>query len=95
MKILTKLTIKNLMLNKKRTIITIIGIILSIALINAVGGMVACFRETLLQNAINETGYFHLSLKTNQSNLEKLNLNRDIKKTMDISDSMNYITTIH
>ncbi|MBQ8472471.1 MAG: FtsX-like permease family protein [Bacilli bacterium] len=86
MKILTKLTIKNLILNKKRTIVTIIGIILSIALITAVGGMVTCFRETLLQNAINETGYFHIHLKTNPSNLENLNLNRDIKRTMDIHE---------
>ena len=36
MKILNKLTIKNLKLNKKRSIVTIIGIILSVALITAV-----------------------------------------------------------
>ena len=36
MYLLNKLTIKNLKLNKKRTIVTIIGIILSIALLTAV-----------------------------------------------------------
>lgn len=40
MNILNKLTIKNLKLNKKRTIVTIIGIILSVALICAVASKV-------------------------------------------------------
>ena len=44
MNILNKLTIKNLKLNKKRTIVTIIGIILSVALICAVASMVSSFR---------------------------------------------------
>ena len=39
MNLLNKLTIKNLKLNKKRTIVTIIGIMLSVALITAVSGM--------------------------------------------------------
>ena len=39
MDLLNRLTIKNLKLNKKRTIVTIMGIILSVALISAVAGM--------------------------------------------------------
>lgn len=39
MDLLNKLTIKNLKLNKKRTIVTIIGIMLSVALITAVATM--------------------------------------------------------
>ena len=49
MNILNKLTIKNLKLNKKRTIVTIIGIILSVALICAVASMVSSFRESLIR----------------------------------------------
>ena len=45
MKILRELTLKNLKLNKKRTIVTIIGIMLSVALICAVGVMITCFRK--------------------------------------------------
>ena len=41
MKILNKLTVKNLKLNKSRTIVTIIGIMLSCALIMVVAGMAA------------------------------------------------------
>ena len=39
MNLLNKLTIKNLKLNKKRTVVTIIGIMLSVALINAVASI--------------------------------------------------------
>ena len=55
MKILSELSIRNLRLNKKRTISTIIGIILSCSLICAVATLLTSFRETLIQNAINET----------------------------------------
>ena len=44
MNIINKFTIKNLKKNKKRTIVTIIGIALSTALICAVAGMVMSFR---------------------------------------------------
>lgn len=79
MNILSKLTIKNLMLNKKRTIGTIIGIVLSSALICAVSGMFASFRETLIKNTIEGSGYYHIAL--NGINLDKLNsvkLNKDV-----------------
>ena len=36
MKLLNNMTIKNLKLNKKRTLVTIIGIVLSVALMTAV-----------------------------------------------------------
>ena len=62
MNILNKLSIKNLKLNKKRTISTIIGIVLSVALICAVATMATSFRETLLQGAISKRGYYHIKL---------------------------------
>ena len=43
MNILKKLTITNLKLNKKRTIVTIIGIMLSVALITAVSSIYLSF----------------------------------------------------
>ena len=45
MNILSKLSIRNLKLNKKRTISTIIGIILSVALICAVASMGTSFQQ--------------------------------------------------
>ena len=62
MNILNKISIRNLKLNKKRTISTIIGIILSTALICAVATMATSFQHTLVQNDINKSGYYHLKL---------------------------------
>ena len=63
MKILKNLAIKNLKMKKKRTISTIIGIILSTALICGTATLVSSFQNTLVQNAINETGYYHIKLE--------------------------------
>ena len=45
MKLLNKLTLKNLRLNKVRTIVTIVGIMLSAALITVVSGMALSGRQ--------------------------------------------------
>ena len=83
MEILTKLTKRNLKLNKKRTIGTIIGIVLSVALICALSGMFTSFQETLIQNAINERGNYHIAFETiNREQLSKYELNKDIKSIM-------------
>lgn len=80
MKILNKMAIKNLKLNKKRTTSTIIGIILSVALICAVATMANSFQATLVQNAINETGYYHIELTgISKEDLANIKNNRDIK----------------
>lgn len=87
MNILNKLTIKNLKLNKKRSLGTIIGIILSVALICAVSNMVSSFRETLIQNAINESGYWHIRLyNVSNDKLKRLKLNKDIDNIYIISE---------
>ena len=87
MNILNKLTIKNLKLNKKRSLGTIIGIILSVALICAVSNMVSSFRETLIQNAINESGYWHIRLyNVSNDKLKRLKLNKDIDDIYTISE---------
>ncbi len=59
MNLLNKLTIKNLLLNKKRTIVTIIGIILSIALISAVFSMFFSFQESMIVYEKELKGDFH------------------------------------
>ena len=80
MKVLSKLSFKNLMLNKKRTISTTIGIILSVALICAASGLVSSFQETLVQNAINQTGYYHIYISDlKEDDIKNLQDNRNIK----------------
>ena len=59
MNLLNKLTIKNLNLNRKRTIVTIIGIILSVALITAVATMYASGIASLIKFETDQKGNFH------------------------------------
>lgn len=63
MNLLRELTIKNLLLNKKRSIATIIGILLSTSLIFTVFSGVSSFRETLKNYIIKEEGDYHISTK--------------------------------
>lgn len=60
MDLLKKLTIKNLKLNKKRTIVTIIGIMLSVALITAVASMYNSCITSLVKYETYEKGDFHV-----------------------------------
>ena len=48
MQILNRLTIRNLKLNKRRTIVTIIGIILATALLTAVATMAVRDRKSVV-----------------------------------------------
>lgn len=59
MNILNNLTKKNLKLNKKRTIVTIVGIILSVALITALSSLVVSFRKSLIYFEKMSRGNFH------------------------------------
>lgn len=85
MNVLNKLAFKNLKLNKKRSIGTIIGIILSVALICAVAGLGSSLKETLVNNAIDETGYYHLeTLDVTKDKVDQMKNNRDVKKILEI-----------
>lgn len=80
MNILMKLTKRNLILNRKRTITRVIGIILSVALICAVSGMFTSFRETLIENDIAGMGYYHIAINgVDQDDLKRFRLNKDVK----------------
>ncbi len=79
MNLLNKLAIKNLKMNIKRTVSTIIGIILSCSLICAVASMATSIQETLIQNSVNESGYYHINLlNIADDDIEVLKNNRDV-----------------
>ncbi|MBO6232485.1 MAG: ABC transporter permease [Clostridia bacterium] len=61
MSILKNLTIKNLKLNKKRTIVTIIGIMLSVALITTVASIYISGIASLIKFEKAQKGNFHLA----------------------------------
>lgn len=74
MSILNRLMIKNLRLNKKRTIVTIIGIILSTALMVGIGLLFSSFQDLMIRDTIGYSGKYEA--KYNDVDLIKLN---DIK----------------
>ncbi|MDD3303800.1 MAG: FtsX-like permease family protein [Clostridia bacterium] len=79
MNILRKFTIQNLKLNKKRTIVTIIGIMLSTALICAVAGMVSSTQETLIETMKTSKGDYHATFKqVPKSELQSIEENKKI-----------------
>ncbi len=59
MKVLNELSVKDLRLNKKRSIVIIIGIILSTALICGVAGLITSFQKTFVETAKNSQGNYH------------------------------------
>lgn len=59
MRILQRLTLANLKQNKRRTAVTIIGVLLSTALILAVVGMVTSFQKMMINCTIADFGDFH------------------------------------
>ncbi len=63
MELLNRLTIKSLKLNKKRTIVTIIGVILATALITGVATLISSFQASLIEYEKSENGDFHYEFK--------------------------------
>ena len=81
MKVLNKLSLKNLLLNKKRSIGTLIGIILSVALICAVAGMFISLQDALVQTTVQSQGNYHIELfNQTDEDIKVLENNRDIEE---------------
>ena len=88
MNLLNKLTIKNLKLNKKRTIVTIVGIMLSVALITAVASIYASGINSLIAFEKNRNGDYHvvfydvpvtdLNIFENNRAIETINITQNI-----------------
>lgn len=91
MNLLNKLTIANLKLNKKRTTVTIIGIILATALITAVAGVVSSFRQTMITASREEDGDYHYEYKNVPANeLKYIKENRNVESYY-ITQDLGYV----
>lgn len=71
MNIINKLTIRQLKLNKKRTLITIIGVIISVAMITAVATLGISYLDLMKRQVITNDGEWHVLY----SNVNKKNIN--------------------
>lgn len=80
MKLLNKLTLKNLRLNKVRTAVTIIGIMLSAALITVVSGMALSGRQTMIDAQAAWSGNYDVALDIiDNSVIETARNNRNVE----------------
>ena len=78
MKILNKLTIKHLLENKKRTIVTIIGIILSTALMCGIGLLFSTVLNNSIKMIKDETGDYYASINIPSSKIDFISKNQNI-----------------
>ena len=92
MNTLNKLTLKNLKLNKSRTIVTIIGILLSTALITVVAGIAASGQQTMINGQINFTGNYDLFISGNATSedVKEIKANRNVE-TVYINDYGDFV----
>lgn len=80
MKLLNKLTLKNLRLNKVRTAVTIIGIMLSAALITVVSGMALSGRQTMIDAQTAWSGDYDVSLDIiDTAKIDEIRQNRNVE----------------
>ena len=90
MKILNTLTLKNLKLNKKRTIVTIIGISLSVALICAITTFTVSIQKSLLEREIKKNGNYHIRVQDVSKENEKYLENNAKIEELQISQEIGY-----
>ena len=62
MNIVNRLTLRCLKLNKRRTLVTIIGIILSVAMLTAISTIFFSFMDLMQRDTIAKSGEWHASL---------------------------------
>ncbi|MEH7522058.1 FtsX-like permease family protein [Bacillus sp. JJ1503] len=83
MNIVNKLTIRHLKQNKRRTLVTIIGVIISVAIIMAVTTLGISFLDLMKRQTIANEGEWHVLYKdVNKEQLEAIKSDEDSKKVI-------------
>lgn len=84
MNLMKTLTLKNLKLNRKRTIVTIVGIILATALLSALVTLVSSFQYSMIKYQKQKDGDFHVKFSNvKMSELSEFKNNRNIESTFE------------
>ena len=84
MNLMNTLTLKNLKLNRKRTIVTIVGIILATALLSALVTLVSSFQYSMIEYQKQKDGDFHVKFSNvKMSELSEFKNNRNIESTFE------------
>ncbi len=92
MNLLNRLTIKSLKMNRKRTIVTIVGIMLATSLITAVSGMASSFQASLVEYTKQNNGNYHYVFwDVPESDLKYFENNRNIESCY-LAEKIGYAT---
>lgn len=80
MNVFQRVTIKTLKENKTRTIVTIIGILLSLSMFTAVTVSISSFRNFMLEIAIQREGNWHGTVAVNRGTMEDISSDTAVEK---------------
>ncbi|MGF7050763.1 putative ABC transport system permease protein [Paenibacillus sp. DS2015] len=90
MNIVNKLTVRHLKQNKRRTLVTIIGVIISVAMVTAVSTLGVSFMDLLQRQSISSNGEWHVLYKdVNKSQLKAIDADEDTQ-TLVVSRDRGY-----
>lgn len=87
MSIFRKVTLKTLLVNKTRTIVTIIGIILSLSMFTAVTVSVSSFQDYLLKITMYREGSWHAAVSVTAADIESITSDKSV-------DSVTFLRSI-
>lgn len=87
MNIINKVTIRHLKENKRRSLVTIIGVIISVAMITAVATLGVSFLDLLIRQDIAKNGEWHVQYKdVNAQQIKAIEKDRETKRLILSSD---------
>jgi putative ABC transport system permease protein len=90
MNIVNRLTIRNMWLNKRRTLVTIVGVIISVAMVTAVTTLGVSFMDLLQRATIARDGEWHILYRgVNQQQIQAIK-NAKETKTLVLSRDLGY-----
>jgi putative ABC transport system permease protein len=90
MNIVNTLTIRHLKQNKRRTLVTIIGVIISVAMVTAVATLVVSFSDLMIRQAIADTGEWHVQYQDVTKEQLAAIRDDDATKTVAITRDLGY-----
>ncbi|TWT08066.1 FtsX-like permease family protein [Planococcus sp. CPCC 101016] len=87
MNIINKVTIRHLKQNKRRSLVTIIGVIISVAMITAVATLGVSFLDLMVRQEIEKNGEWHVQYENvTEEQIEVIEQDRNTKKVVFSSD---------
>src|SRR5690625_2883276 len=90
MNIVNKLTLRHLKENKRRTLVTMIGVIISVAMLTAVATLAVSFMALLQKQEIADSGEWHVLYKdVNEEQLKTIQADKNTKSVV-LSNDVGY-----